>query len=202
MGGNKDEGRLLMKIYGEKNIKRSIKIGEIDYNEFNDKTSAIGFIKEHGMLGEYMSKMYDEVEEEVNIDADPKNVTMHHIDYAGNRYWYGENAYDEFMLTNMYRKIGVYREMPDIYDDKKFHWKPNKKYGSMECKIEDGVFEYHCIYKADGNATVNVKYCACDNYHRNKVTIATIEVEYATNEVIMKGIMQWKREFKNSLKTA
>ena len=72
----------------------------------------------------------------------------------------------------------------------------------MKCIIEDGVFEFHCIYKADGNAVINVKYCACDNLHRNKVTMAMIEVDFASNDIILKGIKQWKKEFRNMLKSA
>ena len=188
-----------MKIYGEKNIKRSIKVGEVDANEFNDKNSAIGFIREHDMLGEYISKMYDDAEEEMKIDTNTENISIESIEYNGTKYWYGVNCYDPGLTLRLNKKIGFYRELPDIYDDKMFHWKKNKKYGSMETIIEDGVFEFQCIYKADGNATINVRYCACDNLHRNKVTMAMIEVEYATNTAILKGIKEWKKEFKSSL---
>ena len=187
-----------MKVYGEKNIKRSIKLGEINYNEFNDKDSAIGFIREHGMLGEYMAKMYDDAEEEMLIDTDTENVSLEAVEYEGNKYWYGTNCYDPTLTTGMARKIGVYKELPNIYDDKIFHWKKNKKYGSMECIIEENVFEYQCIYKADGNAMVNVRYTACDNLHKNKVTISTIEIEYATNKVILKAIKKWKKIHKTT----
>ena len=50
-----------MKYYGDKNIKRGIKLGEIKYCDFDNKDSAVGFIMEHGLFGEYISKMYDEV---------------------------------------------------------------------------------------------------------------------------------------------
>ena len=191
-----------MKYYGEKNIKRSIKLGEINYNEFNDKDSAIGFIREHGMLGEYVSKMYDDAEEELSIDTDTENISLEVVEYNGNKYWYGTNCYDPALTLGMSRKIGVYKELPDIYDDKIFHWKKNKKYGSKECTIEENMFEYQCIYKADGNAVVNIRYTACDNLHRNKVTIATIEIEYATNKVILKAIKKWKKNFRDMLATA
>lgn len=187
-----------MKIYGEKNIKRGIKVGEFDYGEFNDKKSAIGFIRERGILPEYLASLYDDAEDELSIDTE--NINIESVEYNGVKYWYGTNCFDTELSFKLNRRIGVYRELPDIYDDKTFHWKKNKKYGSMECRIEDNMFEYHCIYMADGNAVVNVKYIACDNYHRNKVTIATIEVEYATNAVIQKGIKQWKKMFKENLK--
>lgn len=191
-----------MKYYGDKNIKRGIKVGEISYKEFNDKDSAIGFIREHGLLGEYISKMRDEVEDEMPIDTDPDNISIQSIEYEGNRYWYGTNCFDPILTTDISRKVGVYRELPDIYDDKMFHWKKNKKYGSMECIIEENVFEYQCIYKADGNAMVNVRYTACDNLHKNKVTISTIEIEYATNKVILKAIKKWKKNFRDMLECA
>lgn len=154
------------------------------------------------MLGEYIAKMYDDAEEEMLIDANAENISIESVEYNGNKYWYGSNSFDQMLTLKLDRKIGVYRELPDIYDDSIFHWKKNKKYGSMECTIEDGVFEFYCIYKADGNAVINVKYCACDNLHRNKVTMAMIEVDYASNDIILKGIKQWKKEFRNMLKSA
>ena len=189
-----------MKIYGNKNIKKVVRVGEINWKEFYDNNSAVGFIREHGLLGEFMAKMYDDLEEDMPIDVSSKGLKS--VEYNGNKYWYGENSYDSFLQAKIYKTVGVYKELPDIYDDESFRWKENKKYGSKECVIEDGVFEFQCIYKADGNAVINVKYCACDNLHRNKVTMAMIEIEYATNALIHKGIIQWKREFQQSLKVS
>lgn len=194
---NKQED-MNMKYYGNQYIKKAIKVGEVSRNEFINKNSAVGFIKEHGLLGEYISKM--DGDDEYLIDTNPKNKSMEYIEYNGEKYWYGENIYDEMASIRLNATVGFYAQLPDIYNDKVFHWKKNKKYGSMECTIEEGVLAYQCIYKADGNANVNVRYVACDNLHRNKVTIATIEVEYATNEVILKAIKEWKRSFKDSLK--
>lgn len=189
-----------MKVYGEKNIKRAIKMGEITRAEFNNKDSAIGFIREHGLLDEYISKM--DGNEETYIDIDPKNISLNKIEYNGETYWYGENAFDLMANFRVDSYVGFYKELPDVFDDKIFHWKKNKKYNSLECVIEEGMFEYYCIYKADGNATVDVRYTACDNRHKNKVTMSTIEIEYATNEVIMEAIKKWKRNFKNMLQIA
>lgn len=189
-----------MKIYGNKNEKRGIKVGEITYREFNNKTSAIGFITDHGLLGEYISKM--DGDEEIIIDVDPENISMSKLEYNGETYWYGTNVFDEMLTLKIDRMVGFYKELPDIYDDNIFHWKKNKKYGTRECIIEESVFEYHCIYKSDGNATIDVKYTACDNRHRNKVTISTIEVEYASNSVLKKAIKTWKKNFKNILEVA
>lgn len=186
-----------MKYYGIENTKRSIKVGEVSRSDFYDNNTPIGFIRERGMLGEYISKMSGD--DEYLIDTDPNNTSMECVEYNGEKYWCGENCYDEMLTIKLSAMVGFYKELPDIYNDKVFHWKKNKKYGSMECVINEGVFEYHCIYKADGNAVVNVRYTACDNLHRNKVTIATIEIEYASNEVIIKAIKKWKRSFKDSL---
>ena len=187
-----------MKYYGNENTKRTIKIGEVKRSDFNDKNTPIGFINAHGMLGEYMSEM--DGDEEYYVDTDPNNVSMKCVEYSGEKYWYGENCYDDMMTININAMVGFYKELPDVYNNKIFHWKKNKKYGSMECVINEGILEYQCIYKADGNAIVNVRYIACDNLHRNKVTMATIEIEYASNEVILKAIKEWKNTFKNQLK--
>lgn len=189
-----------MKIYGNKNVKRGIKLGEIPYTTFNDKESAIGFINDHGLLGEYISRMNGD--EETTIDTDSQNISMNKIEYNGETYWYGSNIYDEILTLRVDRMVGFYKELPNIYDDKIFHWKKNKKYGSQECVIEEEMFEYHIIYKADGNAVIDVRYTACDNRHRNKVTMSTIEVEYATNEILKKAIKTWKRNFRDQLNIA
>lgn len=189
-----------MRYYGVENTKRSIKVGEVKRSDFNDSNTAIGFIKEHGMLGEYISKMNGD--EECLIDTDPQNIDMKCIVYNGEKYWYGENCYDEMLTIRLNSMIGFYKELPDIYNDNVFHWKRNKKYGSMESIIDEGIFQYCCIYKPDGNAVVNVKYTACDNLHHNKVTIATIEIDYASNEVILKAIKKWKKSFINSIDVA
>ena len=126
---------------------------------------------------------------------------MNAVEYNGVKYWYGYNCYDAFLTMGIEKKIGVYKELPDIYNDKTFHWRKNRKYDSQECVVEDGLFEYHCIYKADQNGTVDIKYAACDNRHRNKVTIATIDVEYASNIAFNKAIRQWKKQFKESVKS-
>ena len=182
-----------MKYYGEKDIKRGIKVGEVRAKDFDDDKTAIGFIKENGMIGAYISRLNGR--EEIPIDT--SDVGMKCVIYNGDKYWYGENSYDCLQKLNRY--IGFYKELPDIYDDKMFHWKVNKKYDSKECIIEDGVFEYWVIYKANGTASVDVRYVKCDNRHRNKVTIATIEVVYATNNVIVDAIKEWKRKFKEEI---
>lgn len=191
-----------MKIYGNENMKRGIKVGEVKRSEFNDKNSAVGFIKERGMLGEFIAEMNVDVNKEYFIDTNPNNISMKCVECNGEKYWYGVNPYDEMLTVKLDSMIGFYKELPDIYNDKMFHWKRNKKYGSMECVVEDGIFEYHCIYKADGNAIVDVKYNVCDNRHRNRVTITTIEIEYASNEVIIYAIKSWKKEFKEIVKDA
>lgn len=191
-----------MKIYGEANKRMGYKIGEISAKEFNDGKSPIGFIKEHGMLDEYISKMERVDNEEYEIDTDPKNTEMHKIEYNGETYWYGSNCYDMKMQLKLYNNIGIYKELPNIYDDNVFHWKRNKKYGTLECTVEGGVFEYQIIYKPDGNANINVRYVACDNLHRNKVTMSTIEVIYASNDVILKAIKTWKKQFRNMVDVA
>ena len=184
-----------MKIYGEANIRMSYKVGEVLAKEFNDGNSPIGFIKEHGMLGEYISKMERFDNGEYEIDTDPKNVDMHKVEYNGEIYWYGCNSLDMKMQLKLNHRIGFYKELPNIYDDNVFKWKKNKKYGTMECTIEEDVLEYQVIYKPDGNANINVKYIACDNLHKNKVTMATIEVVYASNDVILEAIKTWKKQF-------
>ena len=190
-----------MICYGDQYVRRALKITDIPYTEFIDESTAVGFIEKHGLIGEFISKLkYDYEGEEVNIDTDPKNLDLTLVEYNGVRYWYGENSLDSLMNLKVGgRRIGFYRELPNIFDDHNFHWKKNKKYGTLECVMERNKLEFHCIYKPDGNAIVNVKYTACENLHKNKVTISTIEINYANNGVIMKGILRWLNEFQKNV---
>ena len=189
-----------MKYYGNANKKLGMKIAEIMENDLYNPGTPIGFINKNGDLAEYFENLIEvngiDDDELYEVDTDPANVTMHKIEYNGKTYWWGTNCYDVRMSLRMGRRVGVYVQNPDIYDDKVFHWKNNKKYGTMECTIEEGVFEYQCIYKPDGNANINVRYTACDNAHRNKVTMSTIEVMYADNDTIIDAIKAWKKQFK------
>lgn len=188
-----------MRIYNNNYVKRGVRLATISESDFKNDC-ALGFIKEKGMLGEYFSKLEGtEIEE---FSCEPDNVDMRSIKYGDETYWYGVNCLSVRLTKGFDSFIEVYKELPSIYNDKTFNWKKNKKYGSMVAVIEDKIFEYHCIVKADGDAVVDVKYNACDNRHRNRVTITTIEISNATNDAIRDAIKEWKRDFKMVIKNA
>ena len=184
-----------MKTYGNENTKRLDYVCAYSKDRLNDPGTAIGYIKEIGKLKEFINKQYTKQNKTTYCDDRFKEFESY--EYNGKTYWFGERSSN---ITD--GEIEWYVELPMVINDNNFHWKKNKKYGSLNCVIEDKVFEYHCIYKADGNAIVDVKYNACDNRHRNRVTIATIEIEYASNESIFDAIKQWKKEFKEMIKSA
>ena len=183
-----------MKVYGNENTKRLAYICGYSKDDLNNPTTPIGWINKNGDIENFIAGRY---RVQKTTYCDDRFMEFESYEYNGNTYWFGERSSN---LNN--DVIEWYMELPMVINDKNFRWKKNKKYGSMECIIEDKAFEYHCIYKADGNAIVNVKYNACDNLHRNRVTIATIEIEYASNEVILKAIKEWKREFKEMISCA
>lgn len=93
----------------------------------------------------------------------------------------------------------VYEVLPAIFNDEIFKWSRNAKYDTLECMFVIGMFEFHCIYKNDGSAIVDVKYAKCDNRHRNRVTITTIYINDAGNESILEAVDYWKAEFKREI---
>lgn len=190
-----------MKYYGDKNVRRVYYVCGFRKEDLNDKTTHIGYINSIGKLHDYVSQLpvrggmdgHGGYRRYPTIFCDERTRNYLSFKANGNTYWYGERG--GFNAG----EIAFYLEMPMITNDDTFLWHPNKKYNSKECVIEDGALEYLCIYKENGNGIVDVKYNACDNRHRNKVTIATIEIEYASNEVFIEAIKEWKTKFKASI---
>lgn len=191
--------------------RRLLYINGFNAEAINDITSEIGFIKGKGMLMEFALKNYNEgiVEiydnlgrrkstrsENPSIYFDERWKKFKELEYDGEKYWVGiRNA----GLNDLYE---IYKELPRIINDDIFHWKENKKYGSREALLVEGDFEYFCIVKENGDASIDIRYTACMNRHSNKVTIATIDVIDASNEDILEAIKKWKTEFKKSLNVA
>lgn len=93
----------------------------------------------------------------------------------------------------------LYREMPLVINDFSFKWKRNTKYNCLEATIKDPVFEYQCIINSDNNGKVIVRYAKCENKHKNKVTVAEIDVVCAFNEKFIQVIEEWKSDLKKSM---
>lgn len=96
--------------------------------------------------------------------------------------------------------LEIYEILPSVYDDEIFKWKTNKKYQTLEATVTSGMFEYECICRNDKSGIINVRYAKCDNKHRNKVTITTIEMDDINNKRIIDAIECWKIQFTRELK--
>ena len=186
------------------------------------ENSYVNFIKERGLLVQYLSENnYMDFEKEEAGCNDGWSAICD-VDDHGFKQIFARNEFErgyrhgavscekitidgkEFYLTKEQRsmhKYGymVYTELSLIIDDKNFKWKENTKYNSKEAMLIRNNFEYLCIANADGNGKVIVRYIKCENYHRNKVTIAELDVENVCNEKFLEVIDKWTKEFKESI---
>ena len=179
-----------------KRLKRVL-IGES--NAYTD------FMKKKGLLIEFLISIGRHCYEQDKINGktivDDIDRTIKH-----RAWWSPEQKYEKIIIddevfylcekwfSNNNQKYYIYMEVPLIIDDENFIWKTNFKYNSKEATITRGMFEYQCIINADGNGKVIVRYVKCENFHRNKVTIAEFDVPNAYNEVFLEEINRWNKE--------
>lgn len=195
-----------MEYYGKGKALRLV--AAYDADDIYDQTTQIGFINAKGMLMEYATKHYTEGKvfyrkgkctgectpaECETSHYDERYKDLEKIKYKGKTYYVG------FARMSIYEKYVIYIEAPAFENDDTFRWKENKRYGTKEATIVTPNFEYFCVQKGDGNAFVEVRYTKCDNRHRNKVTIARIDVYNASNGAILDAIVAWKKEMKQEL---
>ena len=147
----------------------------------------------------------DRNKDKVSYVIDKKNDLIHtmiddeYIKFQINKRVYYYNHRQDRTKKGTDDYYCVYIELPLVVDDKNFVWKKNRKYNSTEATIVRGNFEYLCVVNADGNGKVLVRYNKCENYHRNRVTIAEFNVENAYNEKFLEAIDKWTKEFKESI---
>ena len=191
----------MTEYYGNSDDRRLQIIGAHNNRYLNDPTTDIGFIKSKGMLMEYTLKRYEEGYVDCgkkgrikNCDRctwyfDSRSSNLKKIEYEGNSYWVGvrKNLCDDY--------YEVYKELPKFINDDNFKWRNNEKYKALETTLTSGVFEFYCIARESGDAFISVRYAKCENRHRNKVTLAEINVYNASNEAILEAIREWKAEF-------
>ena len=194
-----------MKKFKGKDAKRLEQIFVASAKDVYSPTSAIGYLNSIGKLMEYVMYHYNNAVwtrgtgekfkkcEEPDVVVTSKYKNLEKIEYENETQYVGLK---EEGVSDIYV---VYKLLPIVEDDDLFSWKENKKYGSREAVIKEGPFEYLCVLKADDNGFVDVRYVKCDNMHRNKVTIARIEIEHANNENFKQAIREWKSEFKEEI---
>lgn len=163
---------------------------------FNDDTSEINFLKRKDLFMEFLTSKEalvchgNVIKEFKESEANEKG---RYITYNNKKYLLIGTKYS--VLT-----YDVYEVLPDVYNDEVLEWKKNKKHGTLEARFELGMFEYLCTYRDSGTALIDVRYVKCENPHRNRVTIETIEVRNATNERIFNAISEWKNQMIGLLK--
>jgi hypothetical protein len=187
---------------GNADYRRLQFIEEYPLSLITDNTNPYGFIDSKGLLIKYSLECHGREMQSANyknrgiykIKFDDRWKYLERVEYEGDTYWVGVSA----KLNCGDALYDIYKELPLIRNDNLFFWKEDPKHGCLIAVLPSGNFEYHCIYKADGDAVVDVKYVACENRHANKVTLATIDVIHASNEAICEAIAEWKEDFKRN----
>ena len=180
-----------MKFYGDLNCNRIALVDMYKMKFVNDVSSAIGFINKKGMLFEYAVD---------NHTCSETGTYYRDCSQFKKRKYKKETYYMGVHKSGNEEYYVVYKVLPRIANDGTFKWKKNERYDTLETVIIQGNFEFTCIVKSDGDAYVDVRYAKCDNKHRNRVTIARIEVFNAANEEILNAIEEWKKTFVDEIK--
>lgn len=186
-----------MKYYGNGN-KKALKL--VAYNCMNPTTR---FMKKKGMLMEYLLECSYR-DSSIIYEEDVSEYKLKHFRKGE---YYIEHRIRKELVKNLKQPpeyndiedIYVYKEVDKIYNTDEFMWRDNKKYGAKETTYVSGNFEFFIIAKTDGDAHIEVRYTACDNKHRNKVTISTIEVYNASTGEIKNAIEKWKEHMVSEL---
>ena len=185
-----------MRYVSDNEEKTLVRIAEMPYSDNVTGYGMAEFIRNNDLLQQFLE-------------------SPNGLNWRGDTYWHGRPRctkewmnMEEIRIGDQtyYREIDgsrtkykwerYYKEVPGIYDDgHKLKWAENARYDAKETSFTQGMFEFHCIVKATGDAIVEVKYAKCENKHRNRVTIAEIEVIDATNKSIMDAITKWKKGF-------
>lgn len=168
----------------------------------NDRTreayGLFNFLEDNDMLLDYLDQKADEYlqsgKQSRNTYLTDSEMFIESFEYNGKKYYIYTTP------RNSYRRY--FLELPAIYDDENFIWKDDIRNGTKTTTIEDSIFDFECIYRADGSTRIDVKYNECENTHRNRVSIATFEIEDSNNYEIKKAITDWKKCFKSKIAAA
>lgn len=185
-----------------------IRLQCVGVTEFNTECE---FLLKRGMLIDFL------LETPTRIRAEHKNMVIKKKDL--DKLFVGEDGIffnivdldeekyligfiNDIVKKNQYgfNSLGVFKILPNIYDDTRFRWKVNKKYNVKESVYISGAFEFHCTCDVNNDVMIDVKYAKCENLHRNRVTLATIKVICASNETILEAISNWQYDFINEVK--
>ena len=201
-----------MKYYGDHNIKRGYVVGRFDDN-ISIPSSPLGYLYSSGKIKEFIEKRLvpkgkfpdscnDEKYEFINIKDVFDTVNCKGGEYYIVCRYNSEQGRSETVIYSAESPVGkggLFKTKDHTY---KFTWRKNSKYNTLEMKIARGNFEFYCVHRDSGNGSIDVKYTACDNRHRNNVTIARIDLESPSNWDYIKAIYEWIDQFKEELKAA
>ena len=177
--------------YSDTTIETRVKlIRRVD----EEKNAAyVNFLKEKNLYRQFA------LETKLTIGQTIKSISNENIERYGKIEVFNGKNY--LIYKEPMRYTEIYEILPSIYNDELFTWKKNKKYQTMEATLVNNSFEFYVIYRSNGTAVINCKYTKCENKHRNKVTIATIELENASNKKILEAIEFWKTAFSFEVRT-
>lgn len=195
--------------------KETVRLKMVGYYNMTDEK--MGFINKKGLLMDFLADTFGSAEIYKSFVLNRKDLEeifaiengfgCSAFEHEGKQYVSG--FANNFRSKAGYRgryfgdfEVGVYEILPNIYNDEMFSWKANKKYNVRECTYTSGLFEFHIVANSNDDVNINVKYTKCDNKHKNRVTIATININKASNESIVRAIDCWKKEFLTEVEAA
>ncbi len=174
----------------------------ITYETTNAKPEIDFLVKQDVLFGYLKAKGNDYPDKEYEFCSNSGDV----VDYVFDKDEGGSNAYipySEDGIQYYIKRNGsmyyLYREMPLVINDYSFKWKKNTRYNCLEATIKDPVFEYHCVINSDSNGKVIVRYTKCENKHKNKVSVAELDVPRAFNERFIQVIEDWKSDLRKMM---
>lgn len=186
--------KVVIKIYTNK-LKETD--GLFEYIEEKDGIEDFLYQKYTEKLDDY--DMYD-IEEIMHYD---KSFEINGITVYKHRVRGTYSPADEYYAELPFR-IYDYKERKKQgkrkrYIEDKIEWKKDRKTGVYKTTLStNSIFRYDVSFNGK-DAVISVVYCACENLHRNNVTLSVVNVENATNLSIIDAIKHWREQMSSDL---
>lgn len=149
------------------------------------------FLREKGLYMEYVTR-----EPEKNKPTEPFIINNARgcevVEYK-------DKTYIIYPQTRPAKCTVIYEVLPLIHNDGVFKWKNIAKTGEDKCTVKRGSFDFVCVALASGDGYIDVKYNKCENLHRNKTTLSTIQLTNVSNSVFKDAINDWVATLKREL---
>lgn len=178
-----------MKYSVTRNEIRKRELIKVKNLDMDHNTGLWKYLKEKNLFIDYVFESGLAGNIHVPCEFNERDIATQKVD----EFTYKDKNY--VVLKEPLNYTSVYELLDKVHNTELMMWQDNKKYGTKDCKFESGMFEFHCICQKDNTVMIDVKYTKCDNKHKNKVTVSTIEVKDADNKRILEAVDEWKESF-------